>query len=303
MHRISALLALPIVVVAGLAAGRGLAVLVEGRPAYAQSTTQGAALATPWTEIQGSRVRLVAQPDRTGALAIRGGTYVAGVEIALADGWKTYWRMPGDAGVPPTFDWAKSANVAETRVLYPAPHRIVEPAAETVGYKGSVVFPVQVTPKDLRKPVDLKLELEFGLCRDICVPATASLALAIAPAAKAAAQPELATALEQVPRASEALRGGDPKLTRVIARLDGANAGLIVEAKFPGGTEGADAFIEAPDGLYVPLPKRIADAEDGSVRFQADLSRGGNAGDFKGKTLTVTLVSAKGASESSWKIE
>src|SRR5436309_312013 len=77
------------------------------------------------------------------------GNGIAGVELQLPEGWKTYWRTPGDAGgVPPTFDWSKSDNLASVKVLYPAPKRFSDRAGDTVGYKGTVVFPVEVIPKD-----------------------------------------------------------------------------------------------------------------------------------------------------------
>ena len=69
-------------------------------------------LASPWVELNTARVRLLAGPARSAKAAK---SYLAGVEITLADGWKTYWRMPGDAGVPPNFDWAGSTNVASRR--------------------------------------------------------------------------------------------------------------------------------------------------------------------------------------------
>ncbi len=47
----------------------------------------------------------------------------AGIELRLATGWKTYWRYPGDSGVPPRFDFSKSTNVKSVTVRWPAPHR------------------------------------------------------------------------------------------------------------------------------------------------------------------------------------
>ena len=137
-------------------------------------------VASPWVDLHKARVRLIGG-------ARRSKSYVAGVEITLADGWKTYWRNPGDAGVPPVFDWLGSTNVGLVKVLYPAPSRIAEPAAETIGYEHAVLFPVEVTPKDPTKPVELKLLLEFGICREICIPAQSMLSLTIPTAAFASA--------------------------------------------------------------------------------------------------------------------
>ncbi|KAB2913857.1 MAG: hypothetical protein F9K29_15790 [Hyphomicrobiaceae bacterium] len=258
----------------------------------------GADLASPWTELHAARVRLIAGPG----VAKQSTSFLAGIEISLADGWKTYWRVPGDAGVPPVFDWAASDNVGAVKVLYPAPLRLSEPAAETIGYKGSMVFPVEVTPRDAAKPVVLKLTMEFGVCRDICIPSEAVMAVTIP--AKGLSGPPLkpiAAALERVPRQQSARRSGDPDFKRVMATLDGSEARLVVEAAFPGGSNGAQLFVEAPDGLFVPMPTRT-EQPDGVVRFASDLARGGNAKEFKGKVLTLTLVSESGATEMSWTV-
>lgn len=274
--------------------------IVAALAAAASPQSQAATdLASPWTELHAARVRLIAGPGA----AKQSTSFLAGVEISMADGWKTYWRVPGDAGVPPVFDWAASDNVGAIKVLYPAPKRLSEPAAETIGYKGSVVFPVEVTPLDAAKPVVLKLTLEFGVCRDICVPAEAVMAITI-PAKGWSGGPPLqpiAVALERVPRPRAARRASDPDFKRVMATLDGPEARLVVEAAFPGGSNGAELFVEAPDGLFVPMPTK-SEQPGGVVRFASDLARGGNAKEFKGKVLTLTLVSEAGATETSWTV-
>ena len=65
-------------------------------------------------------------------------------------GWKTYWRMPGDAGIPPQFDWSGSQNVKSVEVLWPAPQRFIDSGGETVGYKDRVVFPLRIVPDRCR---------------------------------------------------------------------------------------------------------------------------------------------------------
>jgi len=249
-------------------------------------------IASPWVALHKARVRLVGG-------ARRSKSYLAGVEISLGDGWKTYWRNPGDAGVPPVFDWLGSTNVASLKVLYPAPSRISESAADTIGYKHAVLFPVEVTPKDPTKPVELKLLLEFGICREICIPGQSMLSLTIPSTALASEkQPSaILAAIARVPRPQADRRPDDPELQNMTARLEGAEPRLRFTVRFPRGGKGGDLFIEAPDGLYVPLPKRLADAADGTARFEVDLSRADIARDLNGKTLTLTVVSDAGATE------
>lgn len=250
--------------------------------------------ATPWAELHASRVRLVADRVRSAK-----GPYFAGLEIVMADGWKTYWRMPGDSGVPPAFDWAGSANVASAKVLYPAPIRMPEADGAAIGYKQSVLLPIEVTPQDPSKPIVLKLALEFGVCREICIPATASFDLSVPAVPAGAPAPQIAAALERVPRPQQSRRKGDPDLKRVAVSGDGQSPKLTIEASFTGPAADADVFIEAPEGLYVPMPKRVTTDAAGVVRFETDLSRH-LAQDLKGKTLTFTLVSEAGATEAQW---
>jgi DsbC/DsbD-like thiol-disulfide interchange protein len=255
-----------------------------------------ASAATAWVELHASRVRLLAGPALT-----PGGHYLAGLEIVLADDWKTYWRMPGDAGVPPAFDWAGSVNLAAAKVLYPAPMRMAEAGGEAVGYKGSVLLPIEVTPKDPAKPVVIKLALEYGICREICIPATASFDLTIPPGRTGPVPREIAAALDRVPRAQASRRKEDPELKRVAVQSGGGEARLTIEAAFAGDGKRADVFVEAPDGLYVPLPKKAAPEANGAVRFETQLSRD-LLQDLKGKTLTLTLVGETGASEAQWTV-
>ena len=88
-------------------------------------------------------------------------------------------------------------------------------------------------------------------------------------------------------------------MKRVAVSRDGPLPKLTIEASFAGTPTAADVFIEAPEGLYVPMPKRVATDAAGVVRFETDLSRD-LAQDLKGKTLTLTLVSEAGATEAQW---
>jgi DsbC/DsbD-like thiol-disulfide interchange protein len=277
--------------VLGLSAGAAL----PARSQPAGEPTSEPAAASPWTELHAARTRLVAS-----AAAGAGGVRLAGVEIAMDDGWKTYWRMPGDAGVPPEVDWSGSTNVAGIKVLYPAPKRMQEAGGEVIGYKHGVLFPIEVRPQDAGKPVVLKLAVEFGICREICVPATATLDLTLPPAVKTAQNDIIAAALDRVPRAQAARRASDPELRRVTIVDGKAGARLTIAAAFPGG-KSPDAFVEAPDGLYVPLPHKEAADADGTVRFTANLAPD-VANDIKGKTLAITLVSEAGATEARWTV-
>ena len=269
-----------------------IAALASQRPVSAGE------LASAWTSDRTeTKSRLIA--------GVAGGKPVAGVEIALDEGWKTYWRFPGDAGgVPPSFDWARSDNVASVTVLYPAPKRLTDKAGDTLGYKSGVVFPVLVEAKDPTRPVTLKLTLEYGVCKDICIPVEAEQTLDIAPGAASVVPLQVLAALDHVPRAGPAVRPTDPKLLKTEVHLDGPQPSIALEAEFPGGSASAEAFIEAPPGAYIPLPKAgsTKDLGHNRLRFEIDLT-GIDPADLRGKLATLTLVSKEGVSETTFKLE
>lgn len=104
-----------------------------------------------------------------------GGTYMAGLDLSLAPEWKTYWRAPGEAGIPPDFDWSGSQNVAAVQVHWPSPQVITLNGMQSIGYHDAVLLPLEVTPLDPAQPVLLHLDMRLGICNEICMPATLQL--------------------------------------------------------------------------------------------------------------------------------
>lgn len=276
---------------AGLA-GWSAMIAAGGQPALGAGN-----LETPWTKGHSYEVRLIAGS----AARELGGpqrTYAA-IEIRMSPGWKTYWRSPGDAGgMAPRFDWAGSSNLASAEALYPAPKRYKDALGDAIGYSGSVLFPIEFRAKDKGKPVELKLDMEFGVCREICVPAEAHLSLAIPPGT-APPSSAIDQALALVPRAQSDRLTKDPRLEKVMLRTEGGKPRLVIEATFPGSGSSADLFVEAPDAIYLPVPKKVGQAPD-SASFEVDLSEYPEVPDLKGKALTVTMVSGAGQSEATW---
>src|SRR5947208_3729482 len=146
---------------AALILGANLVVLVALGPALAAD-------ASPWDGTERAAVRLIAGvPLKQDGATIRR----AGVEIRLAPNWKTYWRYPGDSGIPPRFDFSKSRNVKSLTVRWPAPQRLADESGVSIGYKHDVVFPLEVMPQDAAKPVVLALAIDYAVCEKVCVPA------------------------------------------------------------------------------------------------------------------------------------
>lgn len=265
------------------------------------AAAQEPAFASPWVADHNSRTRLIAGGSPPGSTP---GTIAAGIEIELAKDWKTYWRNPGSSGVPPMLSWSPSSNVAAAEARYPAPSRLADREGDTIGYKDSVIFPIAIRAADPGKPVSLVVEIEYGVCKDICIPVQSRLELTLPPdtAGKPIAA-TLARAFDRVPRSADARRPTDPALRATKVQLGGDKPSIRLEAEFPGGADGADLFLEAPDGLWIPMAMPDGAPKGDTATFNVDLTDGADVGDLKGKTVGVTLVSPRGQSETTIRLE
>ncbi|MGB8621442.1 MAG: protein-disulfide reductase DsbD domain-containing protein [Paracoccaceae bacterium] len=125
------------------------------------------------------------------------GHWMAGLKLQLAPGWKTYWRAPGDAGIPPSFDWTGSENLESARISWPRPQVFYQNGMRTIGYSREVVLPIELVPGDKENPVSLKAEVALGVCHDICMPVDLLVQTALPGALQQAAP--IRAALEQRP--------------------------------------------------------------------------------------------------------
>lgn len=249
---------------------------------------------SPWTKGFNNEARLLAGAAETA----EGAKNFAGFEISMPPGWKTYWRTPGEAGgVPPEFDWSGSENLASAKVLYPAPHRLIDKAGATIGYKDRVLFPIEIKSADPSKPIVLRLKAAYGVCKEICIPAEAEISLEVPPVVTPSS--EIADAIGTVPL-SVPRADRDPTLARWSLETQSEKPRLLLEVADPAGAS-VDAFVEAPDGIFLPLPQPIG-AKGTLALFEVDLGDA-DVRTLSGKALTVTLVGAKGQSETTIKLK
>ncbi len=254
-----------------------------------------AGAASAWIKGYNSTARLIASAEPVAT----GRRLLAGVEIRLNDGWKTYWRHPGDdGGLPPTFDWTGSRNLKSARVLYPVPERIKSLNGTSLGYSKAVIFPVEIEPVDPTRPVELALALDYGICREICVPAEARMALTVEP--RLAAMPaELIASVQKVPRPAEAAAAA-LLLKSAKAVLAGPSPSITFDIATAAAGGKPDLFVEAPDGVYLPVPAKAGEAAGGIQRFRIDLKGVEEAAKLAGKPLRLTITGVVGGSELTW---
>jgi DsbC/DsbD-like thiol-disulfide interchange protein len=248
--------------------------------------------ASTWDGDARSAMRLIAGSGGSP----EGAALRAGVEIRLATGWKTYWRYPGDSGVPPVFDFSKSENVKSIAITWPAPHRFTDEGGASIGYKANLILPLRVVAQDPKRPVLLRLGIDYAICEKLCIPAKASarLDLAAVPSAHDAA---LAAAEGRVPKTTR-LGDGDPLAIRTVRREPGdPHPRVIVEVKAPVAAP-LDLFVEGPtDNWALPLPEPVAGGADGLRRFAFELDGLPPGADAAGARLRFTLVSGENAIE------
>jgi DsbC/DsbD-like thiol-disulfide interchange protein len=210
--------------------------------------------ASSWSEDHASRARLIAGDAH-------GDGRLIGLEILMDEGYKTYWRHPGDSGLPPEIDWAGSQNVADVEILFPAPRRYKDASGVFFGYDRAVILPLLVRPVDPDLPLNLSLSLEYGVCKEICIPARAELALEPAQVPARDHADAVAAAVEQVPRRQDPGDTGAFSITGVTA---GEPGHLMVEVRAP---HDALLFAEGPDYRWFLAPEERmragADADTG----------------------------------------
>ncbi len=183
------------------------------------------------------------------------GTQMTGLHLQLAPGWKTYWRAPGDAGIPPQFDWSASTNVKSVRIHWPTPHVFTTNGLRSIGYSDTVVLPVELTPRDASLPMHLTGEVALGVCRDICVPASVRVDLALT----APGQPDAAISGALAAQPMTARKAG---LKSAICHTEAIKDGLRLTAELvlppAGGAEAVAIEAGAPD-IWVSEPEVTRD--------------------------------------------
>lgn len=232
-----------------------------------------------WAESAHAKVRLVSATAATG-----GGQRVQlGLEIKLAPGWKTYWRTPGEGGMPPRFDWGASANLASVAVAWPAPKRFEIGGMESVGYSDHVILPLDAVLAHAGEPLALRLSLQYAVCREICMLVEAKLAL------------DLPGMAQQTPESltnAEAIARFQARVPRPGAELGWRIAGVSRKEMGAGDEKHEVILVDiAPDGAPLAAPMLLLEGAGlrfgkampkpapvaGQIRFAAPMYRAGAA--------------------------
>ncbi len=170
------------------------------------------------------------------------GTHMAGMSLMLAPGWKTYWRSPGEAGIPPLFDWSGSENLGAVQFHWPTPDVFHISGMVSIGYHDGLMLPIEVTPLDPTLPVLLRARVEIGVCEEICVPAMLSVNTVLT--GPGMMNPAIKAALRDQP-----VSAAEAGLTGITCTVDPTEDGLRVTASMDLPELGRDETVVIETGL------------------------------------------------------
>jgi len=245
-----------------------------------------------WVDNQGGRMRLVAlAPDADGHIR-------AALQIEPQPGWITYWREPGQSGIPPQVTLAPESSVTLEKTSYPTPKQITVGNIQEIGYDAPVTLPLDFRIEG-KVPAKLELTAFIGLCKDICIPFQAEYSLVL-PADEQPTAHELAlldaakASLPQAPSSDFALQSHS---------LSADAKTLALRLTLPEATgEAPTIYITGPTG-YAFFQQAKAKREGNAYSADITIGKLPKNYDIKGKTWGILVVDGDRAMETTLALE
>ncbi len=260
----------------------GLAVPLLGEPAALAAQSE-------WNIGDFHRSRLLLVPGE-------GTTLRGGLEISMEEGWHTYWRVPGDAGIPPQLDFSGSSNVANVAVSYPFPERYRDGSSLSLVYWDHVTLPLAVEPVNPNLPVRLTLNARFGVCDVICIPVKANLSVTLA--LQSGDDPSARIAIEQAQRRLP----GTPQAGRFdVESVTRQGDTLEIAVRIPD-ADFIDLFAEGPQDWFLGQPSLVS-REGAIAHYRLPLAGMPEGETVSGRTFTFVAVADGKAIEKAILIE
>jgi DsbC/DsbD-like thiol-disulfide interchange protein len=266
--------------------------------ALAQKHTRSKVMpsASPWSKASHSDLRLVANGKIAAGKIMSPGQYQAGIAVQMKPGFKTYWRHPGDSGVPPSFSFEGSENLARADILYQPPQKFPDGAGGySFGYVSSdVIFPLVVTALDPLKPVLVRLKADYAVCDTICIPAHAQVSLTFFEPMDDHNSEMVRAAHANVP---ERVKLGQVARNLAIVALKKHTVPeqFLVEVKLPKELQ-ADLFLEGESPWFFET-KNLTRGDGDNATFVVSVIERSKAADCTGVDLTLTLVAMRDQTE------
>jgi DsbC/DsbD-like thiol-disulfide interchange protein len=257
-------------------------------------------MSTPWAGESTAKSRLIVESYQF----IGAGNLRAGVQIKLAPGWQTYWRMPGSSGMPPRFDWSGSKNLAgDPELLWPAPHRAVAYSQKLNVYRDEVVFPIALRAADPTRPIELHLKLAFAVCKDVCVPVMAEHTLTLQPSSGERDMDVANAAL--ISAYTGRAPTPDPEscgmtIRQVRAVRDGKNMALDIKVTGLSERRRPVVLIEGPDFVRATDAHAKPSDDRGTWTMRVGLGPATQVNALAGRRIRITVIDEGRALEQIW---
>ena len=224
--------------------------------AFFASTLTALSLALSSPALASSNIAGVEKIELRPGWRMANGTHMSAIRIVLEPGWKTYWRAPGDFGIPPQFDWSGSRNIARISTQWPTPEVFFEQGFRSVGYRGEVIIPLSIRPADRKQDLYLKARMQIGLCKEVCIPTNFSFE-SVLPEANSKKDPIIAAAQANIPYTAK-----EAGVTSVTCQIKPGNDGALnlnVSIELPSTGDREYVVVEAGNPLVwvaEPVSKR-----------------------------------------------
>lgn len=245
---------------------------------------------SPWAVSDHARARILPGLQTIGDQDI----LEAVLEFELADGWHSYWKHPGDTGLPIRLEWDASRNVENVELFWPLPVRKVEQGLFTVfSYSEKIRMPLDVHLENPATDTNLNLTVKFMVCKDICIPAELDLALNIK--AGSGIQTSWAKLIEKEKRALPRYENSSAlSIENIVAGEDA----LVISAAAKD-FDDLEAFVFIQDDLALTAEPSIEVFENGIAILKIDAPEDieNLSAYLTGKTLSVTLIAGNDSLE------
>jgi thiol:disulfide interchange protein DsbD len=229
---------------------------------------------------------------------VPGKPFTVGLLLHMVPNWHTYWKFPGDAGIPTEIKWKLPEGWKAGEIQWPIPLKLDEPGdIQIYGYHDEVLLMQEITPPASLKDssVQLAAEASWLVCEKICIPGSASLKLDLPVAAQAGTANE-----EMFSRYRRSLPQNwpDPKVARATWKRQGTELQLTVESTALANYPAADFFPLPEPSVVVSHPKTERGA-DGKITFRIPIETADkNLSALEG--IVVFGQSENGAGRNAW---
>ncbi len=241
-----------------------------------------------WAENEGGRMRIIAlAPDQDG-------TVHGALQIEPKAGWITYWKEPGDAGIPPQITLSPGHGITLDDISFPVPKPFETGDVRDLGYDHPVTLPFRLTLADPSQPLKLNASAFIGLCRNICIPFQAEFELDLTKAKGLPLEENLI--LDKAARSLPERPSPDFGIARHVLTEDLRTLRLTV--KLPPASGTPKIYVAGPDG-HVLFDQENARMAGGLYEVEMPVGKLPKGYVPKGKTWDVLVVAGARAMETS----